>query len=164
MTSLIDFSLFQYKCIEINQGDEFFTYKTDENTAKKINHELFDTFKRLTTSENILKDFLNKTNNHEVKQLKQKNFILKIFKSFGFKDLYINQYIGNNSIYQIKTNGERRLFFIIKNIELIKKDKIIIIKPLFLDVNHVIYNNEHFQKNFQICSVCLEKKCRSEIN
>lgn len=164
MTTLIDFSLFQYKCIEINQGNEIFTYKTDENTAKKINRELFDTFKNLTTTRNIINDLFGKKNNHEVRESKQRDLILNIFKSFGFKDGYIDQYIGSNSIYQTKTKGERRLFYLIETLDLPKNDKKIILKPLFLDVNHVIYNNEHFPKNFQVCVVCLEKKCHKQIN
>jgi len=164
MKTLIDFSLFQYKWIEINQDNETFTYKTDENTAKKINHELFDTFKKLNASENILNDLFGKRNNHEVREAKQRDIILKIFKSFGFKDEYIDEYIGSNSIYQTKTKGERRLFYIIETLKLPKNDKTIILKPLFLDINHVIYNNEHFPKKFQVCVVCLEKECHEQIN
>ncbi|MBE4704009.1 hypothetical protein [Spiroplasma platyhelix] len=162
MKALIDFSLFQYKCIKSNKGSEIFTYKTDENSVKKINQELFDFLKQISETNTILKTLFNKKNDHEVKSLEKRNLIIDIFKDFGYKDEFIDQKIGNASIYQTKTKSERRLFFILENKEITKKEKIIIIKPLFLDINHVIYNNPRFQKIFNTCLICWKTKCTNE--
>lgn len=162
MKALIDFSLFQYQCIKSEKGSETFTYKTDENAAKKINQEIFNLLKQITKVDDIKQLLFSTKHDHEVKDLQKRNLILNIFKDFGHKNEFIDQKIGNTPIYQRKISGERRLFFITERKEINKKEEIIIIKPLFIDVNHVIYNNPKFQKKFNRCSVCLEKKCINE--
>lgn len=162
MNAVISFSLFQYKCIEINQGEELFTYKTDEKTAKKVTQELFDIFKILTDSEKIIKELFSERHSHKV-NLEKRNLILKIFKNFGFKEPYIDQYIGDSVIYQKQTKGKTRLFFIIETKKITEKELLRIIKPLFLDVNHVIYNDPSYQKNFHTCAVCWQQKCTAVI-
>lgn len=159
MKPLISFSLFQYKCIEFIKDQEIFTYKTDSKVVTEINKEFFSCLQNLNNSENILRDLFSKKNSHSVKETEKINLIIKIFESFGFKNAYIEQYIGSRPIYQIKIKSERRLFFILETKEIDSKEKIIIIKPLFLDINHVIYNDKRFPKTFNTCLICWKTKC-----
>lgn len=165
MTALINFSLFQYKCIETKKDGATFTFKTDKNQVKKIIKDFFDFLKEFTKSKNIMKDFpREQTHFHPIKNLEKRDLILKIFQKFGYKSEFIDQYLGDSpNIWQIKTNSEIRLFFL-------KEDKVqgienyCIIKPLFLDINHAIYNEKQIAKNFNICLICWEKRCVNTIS
>jgi len=97
MTALINFSLFQYKCIETKKDGATFTFKTDKNQVKKIIKDFFDFLKEFTKSKNIMKDFpREQTHFHPIKNLEKRDLILKIFQKFGYKSEFIDQYLGDS--------------------------------------------------------------------
>lgn len=157
MRVIIDWSLYNKnkKCIyyEIDYNkNRIFTYKTNNEINNNINKELSKFIKKLEKNKNINKFYLKKNISH--KDIKHRELICDILEEFGNDKEWIWQKIYENNIYQVEVWKQTRMFFICEE----KIDKIII-NPLFLDLNHVIFYNNNFTKEYNICWICNEKKC-----
>lgn len=155
MRTFLDFSLFQYKCINFDKNDIHFTYKSKESRVKQLNKDFFYYLNEISLSTNFAGDFMYKSHNHPIDNEK-KELIFKILKRFGVSDDNIEQKYDSTLIWQIKIKNSVRLFFIIDKIPNSSNS---IIKPILLDINHVIYNDSKFSKKYELCWVCYDKKC-----
>lgn len=154
MKVIIDKSLFKEKCIfyEIDYEDKIiFTFKTDDKIINKISKK-FDYFIiQIKKWKNI-----NKFNSNFVsdKDIKHRRLIYEILEKLGIDEDLMEQEIYENLIYKIEVWEQIRMFFLCEN-----TTEKIIIKPLFLDLNHVIFNDNNFIKKYDICWICNQKNC-----
>ncbi|WP_198049710.1 hypothetical protein [Spiroplasma sp. hyd1] len=155
MKVIVDSSLYKENCIfyEIDYENKIiFTFKTDDKIVNKITKKYNDFINKMKKGKNI-----NKLNSNFVsnKDIEHRRLIYEILGRLGIDEDLIEQEIYENLIYKIEVWKQIRMFFLCENT--IEK---IIIKPLFLDLNHVIFNDNNFIKNYNICWICKEKICK----
>lgn len=154
MKVIIDKSLFKEKCIfyEIDYENKIiFTFKTDDKIVNKISKEFDDFINRMKKWKNINKFNSNFVSHNDIKH---RQLIYDILEELGINEELMLQEIYENLIYKKEVWGQVRMFFLCEN-----TTEKIIIKPLFLDLNHVIYNDNKFNKKYDICWICKQKNC-----
>ncbi|WP_375317801.1 hypothetical protein [Spiroplasma endosymbiont of Virgichneumon dumeticola] len=96
-------------------------------------------------------------NFHDIQFIQREKIAHILSQKNNDKDWLQQNIIDCYNIFQIKINNyeKRKLFFILD-----LKNKIV--KPLFLDINHLIHLNKKKEKNnkYKICLVC-DKLCTS---
>lgn len=136
-----------------------YTYKTDKNLVKKIIKTYFDNFITISKNNRFHNEISKGKHNHFVSDLQKEN-LSYIFKEFNYNDEWISQNIISANIFQCGLSGNKpRLFFSVINDNNLG---IFIITPLFLDLNHAIYNskNKNYDNKYDICLICNEKRCK----
>ncbi len=163
MGYFIDFSLFIYDCIYINNEKCKFTYISDSKDYKNIISDFLKKIVKMSINNKFIDDLLTdnkvkeENNFHDIQFIQREKIAHILSQKNNDKDWLQQNIIDCYNIFQIKINNyeKRKLFFILD-----LKNKIV--KPLFLDINHLIHLNKKKEKNnkYKICLVC-DKLCTS---
>ncbi|MCL8209823.1 hypothetical protein [Spiroplasma attinicola] len=135
MKFLIDFSWFYYQCKNFRyKGNLEFTYATDLDIQglQDVNKIVINTLKSMSKDESFFESRTTEDKFHKI-ELQERQILGRILKDYGEEESNIQQNIIEcEYIYQIKIkDNKRRLFFIFD-----KEHSII--KPLIIDLNHLI--------------------------
>ena len=158
----INYKNFLFKCVNLPSGknDYKFTYKTEAKRLPTIFRAFFDLMQEFCNSQNFNQDF-EKSNRrlHAVEKQPQINLIEKIYKKCGYNQKQVSELTQNSVISQIELKDKKSRLFFIKEIN----NNDLVIKPLFIDANHLIYSdegkdNQHDNK-YGPCLVCHKTDC-----
>lgn len=129
MGYLIDFSLFVYDYIYINNEKCKFTYISDSKRYHEIIADFFKKMNKISINDKFINDLLNnnkvkeENNFHDIKSIHKEKIAYVLSEKNNDIDWLQQNIIDSYNIFQIK-----------------------IIKPLFLDINHLIYPDKKKEK------------------
>jgi len=163
-TITINYKNFLFKCVNLPNGknDYEFTYKTEGNRIATIIAAFFELMKEFGNSKNFKQDFEKSQRNfHAVEAQHQINLIEKIYEKCGYNEKQVNELTQNSVIFQIVLKDKKTRLFFLKEVSANNSD--LVIKPLFIDANHLIYSdegkdNQHDNK-YGPCLVCHKTAC-----
>lgn len=141
MNYLIDFSLFYYKCGDLYKDTELkFSYYTDLDISnlQDIIRQMINMFTDICNQLNYFDKLTEKEHNFHSLEIQHKKNIGLLYEASQTQEWIQQHILDCDFIYQrnIKDN-KRRIFFILD-----REQKII--KPLILDLNHLIYNDKKY--------------------
>lgn len=149
----IDLSWFYYQCKNFHYENKLeFTYATDLNIygLQDINRIVINTLKQMSKNEKFFANLNTEDKFHKV-DLNKRQILGRILKDYGEDEKNIQQNIIDcDYIYQIQIkDNKRRLFFIFDQ-------EHNVIKPLIIDLNHLIYKMHKFKNHYQNCLICFK--------
>ena len=165
----ISFRDFFFSCVDYNG----FTYRTDVKKIPTILKAFTKTLEIMENSKNFVTEFItNERMKHrhpvedEAKE-RLKKIYTKGLKNVGLDDVLIakllEQSVGQGETYQCELIGthQYRMFYLFEDRE-DDKFQLLLIRPLLLDLNHMIYppKNKNFDHVQNFCLACLKPNCK----
>ncbi len=163
----ISFRDFFFSCVDY----EGFTYRTDKQKVALISKSFINTLALMENSQDFVADFItNQTMRHrhglkDAVKNRLKKIYVKGLKTFGFQDELIErllkQILGQGEIYQCELSNTKqyRLFY---SFERKPDENLILIRPLLLDLNHMVdpAKKKQFDHVQNFCLACLKSNCK----
>lgn len=157
---LLNFDEFLFNCFDLDKWG--FTYKCSEQKCVNYFKHLLEELIQMTNSQQFKNNYLlpsqGNDHRHSVNNQEHLKKIISILKR-GKKhsDDWYSQNISFGSVYQTSINaGGARLFF-----TCFETNDYFEIRPLFLDLHHVVYPNpeKKYDEQYNSCFFCLGKHC-----
>lgn len=166
----ISFRDFFFSCVDYNG----FTYRTDVKKIPAILKAFTKSLEMMENSKNFVADFITNErmkHRHPVEdeaKRRLKKIYAKGLKEVGLDDILIakliKQGVGQGGIYQCELIGthQYRMFYLFEDREENDKLQLFLIRPLLLDLNHMIYPPKHkkFDHVQNFCLACLKTNCK----
>lgn len=157
---LLNFDEFLFNCFDIDK--QGFTYKCSEQRCAEYFKHFLGELIRMTKSDQFKNDYLlpsgSNDHHHPVNEQEHlQKIILILERGKRHSDDWYSQNICPGSVYQTSINaGGARLFF-----TCFETNDYYEIRPLFLDLHHVVYpdSDKNYDEQYNSCFFCLGKHC-----